>query len=242
MAKWAIAMFFATAFGVAVTTVGVVYVRRTLDATLAAVEQTRIAAEAASDSNIAANAMAQAAKEANDITREAFITEARPWLIITVSAIDLEITEDMIKATIKSVIKNTGKMPAKRVTTWLEPTSRGDAAIAKVASAVWAEQLQLAVRERAGPSQIIAPTEEAERIYQVSCPIEFRRNRNESERVVLPGIIVSAVYTFDEPEAGYHQSGRTWAIRDKFWDLLDDAPHKYSAGHLALWPGPGIAD
>jgi hypothetical protein len=50
MAKWALLMFIATVVGVGVTTVGVIYVKRTLDQNRAAVEAAIVSAEAAQDS------------------------------------------------------------------------------------------------------------------------------------------------------------------------------------------------
>ena len=95
MVFWAMLMFFATLATVAITAIGVWFVKRTLDATLKAVE----------DTGHATDAMIRA----NDIAENA----QRPWLDV-----DLEFDwglrdEKSITLSCNVIVKNIGGMPAR---------------------------------------------------------------------------------------------------------------------------------
>jgi hypothetical protein len=92
------------------------------------IEAARQAAVATEKAALATQAAAEAAAEANRFSKEVFLATERPWIAITALQIIAPLTYDPVNKalnfTIRIVLKNTGKSPARRV--WISPRIYAD--------------------------------------------------------------------------------------------------------------------
>jgi hypothetical protein len=215
MAFWAKAMFWATFATVLVTAVGIWLIYWTLIYTRRAAEAAAVGTKAAIDTAKEAQRTSDAAIEANNFNRQAFIAEHRPWLKVDIRiAAPLKWNRGGGNFIFDIVITNVGRTPALQAFPHLK--------IILAANGVQPDKTQAALAERTRltesvvaytifPGETIIPKHGISvSDHAVKSNIAALHNGNPSNDSILPYLIGCVDYK--SPADSRHQTGFIYEI------------------------------